>query len=201
MDQLSLFELPALHPAHWPEGLVYEADWLTRDDEAALIGLFARLPFANAKYKSYTARRRVVGYGGRYDFDTNQLAPAPSLIDDLHPLRERVAEWAGLDAHALEHALVSEYAPGTPLGWHRDVPDFEDVVGVSVGGAATLRFRPFPPDTARREDVVKVAVQPRSIYLMRGPSRWAWQHCVAPVDALRWSITFRTATAKRKARR
>jgi alkylated DNA repair dioxygenase AlkB len=198
MDQMLLFELPPLRPAHWPEGLVYEPDWLTRDDEAALIGLFARLPFANAKYKSYTARRRVVGYGGRYDFDTNRLAPAPSLIAELHPLRERVAEWAGLEARALEHALVSEYAPGTPLGWHRDVPDFEDVIGVSVGGAATLRFRPFPPGTARREDIVKVTVEPRSIYLMRGPSRWAWQHSVAPVDELRWSITFRTGRARRR---
>ena len=89
--------------------------------------------------------------------------------------------------------LVAEYAPGTPLGWHRDVPEHEDVFGVSLGSTATLRFRPYPPVAPKRADVVKLRAAPRSIYAMRGPARWGWQHSVAPVDELRWSITMRTA--------
>jgi alkylated DNA repair dioxygenase AlkB len=180
-------------PPALPPGLRHEAEWLSPADEAGLIALVRRLPLREAKYKSYTARRRVVSYGGQFDYDSNELKPSAPLVEGLHPLRERVARWAGVDAQALVHVLVAEYAPGTPLGWHRDVPDFEDVFGVSLGHEALLRFRPYPPDQPRREDIVKLAVQPRSIYALQGQARWGWQHSVAPVAALRWSITFRTA--------
>ena len=190
--QLALFDAPPANLPSLPEGLVYERGWLTSAEESALLEVVRGLPFAHATYKAYTARRRVVGYGGRFDYDRNQLMPAPPLIDALHPLRSRVARWAELDEESLEHTLVSEYMPGTPLGWHRDVPDFEDVLGVSLGAPGVLRFRPYPPDPERRREIVRLAVDPRSIYSMRGPARWAWQHSVAPVEALRWSVTFRT---------
>jgi alkylated DNA repair dioxygenase AlkB len=40
--------------------------------------------------------------------------------------------------------LVAEYRPSTLLGWHRDVPDFESIVGISLLGTATMKFRPNP---------------------------------------------------------
>ncbi len=196
MDQLALFDPALVRPSRWPEGLVVEPDWLGLDEELALIELIRTLPLANAKYKSYTARRRVVSYGGSFDYDANRLLPAAPLTDGLRGLRDRVAGWLDVMPDALVHALVAEYAPGTPLGWHRDVPDFEDVVGVSLGGPAVLRFRPYPPTPAKRGDTLRLVVAPRSIYRMQGPSRWQWQHSVAPVDALRWSITFRTRAIK-----
>ena len=180
-------------PPALPAGLRYEAGWLSPDEEAALIALVKELPLREAKYKSYTARRRVVSYGGQFDYDSNELRPSAPLIDALHPLRERVARWAGIDAQALVHVLVADYSPGTPLGWHRDVPDFEDVFGVSLGSEALLRFRPYPPESPKRADIVKLNVEPRSIYALQGEARRGWQHSVAPVDALRWSLTFRTA--------
>ena len=36
----------------------------------------------------------------------------------------------------LTHASIAEYRTGTELGWHRDVPDFEVVAGVSLAGVA-----------------------------------------------------------------
>jgi alkylated DNA repair dioxygenase AlkB len=180
-----------------PEGMTYRSGFLSSGEEGALIELIRSLPLEAAQYKAYTARRRVVSYGGSFDYDTNRLRPAQALIEELEPLRQRVAQWAGMAPEALVHALVAEYSPGTPLGWHRDVPDFEEVFGVSLGAAATLRFRPYPPDAPKRADVIKVSVEPRSIYALRGPSRWAWQHSVAPVERLRWSITFRTARRDR----
>lgn len=92
----------------------------------------------------------------------------------------------------LRRLRVAEYAPGTPLGWHRDVPDFETIAGVSLGGEALLRFRPYPLDEAARRQVLQLEVAPRSIYQMAGIARWGWQHSVPPVKARRWSITFRT---------
>jgi alkylated DNA repair dioxygenase AlkB len=161
MPQAALFDDLAPSPGALPDGLVYEDGFLSAPEEAALIELIARLPLQEARYKSYTARRRVVSYGGRFDYDANELLPSGALIEELHPLRARVAQWAGIAPEALAHVLVAEYLPGTPLGWHRDVPDFEDVYGVSLGSTALLRLRPYPPVRPKREDIIKLPV-PRS---------------------------------------
>ncbi|MBW8721431.1 MAG: alpha-ketoglutarate-dependent dioxygenase AlkB [Polaromonas sp.] len=194
--QRELFEAPPpLKPL--PPGLIYEEDFLSDSEEAALIALIGQLPLENARYKDYTARRRVLSYGGSFDYDANKLRPAQPLIRELEPLRDRVARWLDVAPGALVHALVAEYKPGTPLGWHRDVPDFEEVAGISLGSAAVLRFRPYPPQSPKRADIVHLPVAPRSIYRLSGAARWAWQHSVPPTPGLRWSITFRTAVARR----
>jgi alkylated DNA repair dioxygenase AlkB len=192
MDQIPLFEEPVSLTLPLPEGAVYQPGFLSAQEERELIELMSGLPLAHADYKGHTARRRVVSYGGRFDYDANRLQPGPALIEALHPLRARVAAWLQMAPARLAHVLVAEYAPGTPLGWHRDVPDFEEVAGVSLGASAILRFRPWPPVAPRRADIVRLEVARRSIYRLSGPARWAWQHSVAPVAALRWSITFRT---------
>ena len=193
MNQFPLFDdLPEPAPANLPPGARYEPDFLAPAEESALIELIRGLPLEAATYKGYTARRRVLSYGGVYDYDANRLQPSADLVPALEPLRARMAGWAGLAPEALVHALVAEYAPGTQLGWHRDVPEFEEVMGVSLGAPAVLRFRPWPPEHPKRADIVRLTAAPRSIYLLSGPARWGWQHSVAPVEALRWSITFRT---------
>lgn len=193
MQQEALFADLAPSPGALPDGLTYQPEFLTRIEERELIERIRQLPLREAKYKEYTARRRVVSYGGRFDYESNELQPSSELVKELQPLRARIAAWAGVEPEELVHALVAEYAPGTPLGWHRDVPNFESIFGVSLGGDAVLRFRPYPPDRPRKEDVVKLKAVPRSVYAMRAAARWDWQHSVAPVDELRWSITFRTA--------
>ena len=145
------------------------------------------------EYKGYTARRRVLSFGGKYDYVANRLGEGPPIPPELQPLRERAAAWLGIAPSEFTQALVAEYREGTPLGWHRDVPDFEDVVGISLLADAVMRFRPYPPDAPKKADVRKFVVAPRSIYLLHGPSRWAWQHSVAPTKSLRYSITFRTS--------
>lgn len=173
-------------------GLRYEAGFLGLQEEAALLEVVRALPLHAARYKAYLARRQVVSFGGSYDFDARVLRPGQPLDERLVPLRDRVARWLGVAPGELVQVLVAEYAPGTPLGWHRDVPDFETIAGVSLGGEALLRFRPYPPDDAARREVLQLEVAPRSIYRMSGAARWAWQHSVPPVKTRRWSITFRT---------
>ncbi len=190
VSQPDLFGAP---PPALPPGMRYQEEFLPRDEEAALIALIERLPLANMKYQQYEALRRVVSYGGQYDFTRQRLNEAEPLPAWLAPLRARAGAWAGIAPEAFTQALVAEYQPGTPLGWHRDVPDFEDIVGVSLGNEAVMRFRPYPHEKGRREGVLKLVVPPRSVYLLRGPARWAWQHSVAPTKGLRYSITLRTA--------
>jgi alkylated DNA repair dioxygenase AlkB len=176
-----------------PEGMLYQTEFLTPEEEAQLIAVAASLPLKEMNYRGYTARRRVASYGGKYDFSAQRLEPSAPLPTELGPLRAKIAAWLGVPAEAFTQTLVAEYREGTPLGWHRDVPDFEDVVGVSLLGQGAMRFRPYPPREPKKADVIKLAVEPRSIYLLRGPARWAWQHNVAPARELRYSITFRTA--------
>ncbi|MEJ8839059.1 alpha-ketoglutarate-dependent dioxygenase AlkB [Ramlibacter sp. AN1133] len=182
-----------------PAGLRYEEAFLSREEEAALLAIVEALPLQAMKYRQYTALRRVVSYGGQYDFSAQRLDEAEPLPHWLDPLRERAAAWIGIDPARFTQALVAEYRPGTPLGWHRDVPDFEDIVGISLLDEAVMRFRPYPPAAPKKGDVVKLTLAPRSIYLLRGPARWAWQHSVAPAKVLRYSITLRTASDRKRA--
>jgi alkylated DNA repair dioxygenase AlkB len=175
-----------------PDGLVYQPGLLTADEEAALVATIAELPLAEAKYKAFTAKRRILSFGGSYDFDARELGPAPPIPDFLLPLRERVATWAGVPSASLTHGLVAEYRPGTALGWHRDVPNFELVIGVSLGTPTRMRFRPYPLRKNRREDTFALLLEPRSAYVLRDDARWRWQHSIPATKGLRWSITFRT---------
>jgi alkylated DNA repair dioxygenase AlkB len=200
-SQPDLFGSAAASGPALPEGLRYEEEFLTPAEEAALVARIGQLPLAPMKYQQYTALRRVVSYGGQYDFSAQKLDASEPIPDWLDPLRERAAAWIGIDPLQFTQALVAEYRPGTPLGWHRDVPDFEDIVGISLLNEAVMRFRPYPPDAPKKEDVVKLTLAPRSIYLLRGVARWRWQHSVAATKQLRYSITFRTPSAVKRSRR
>lgn len=177
-------------PTELPGGLAYHAGFLSVVEEAALLDGIRTLELREARYKEYTAKRRVASFGAGYDFDANELTPAPVIAPFLLPLRARVASWAGIPEGEFGYALVAEYAPGTQLGWHRDVPQFEVVAGVSLAGSCTMRFRRFPPRAAAR--ILTLHLEPRSAYVLRNEARWGWQHSIAPTPMLRYSITFRT---------
>ena len=151
-----------------PDGLIYEPDFITAAEEIALLSAIRQLPLLEARYKVFTAKRRIASFGSEYDFDNNALAPAPSLPPFLERLRDQVAEWLDVPAPQFAHALVTEYRLGTALGWHRDAPNFGFVVGVSLAGRGRMRFRPFPPKNTKREDVFVLDLEPRSVYVSEG---------------------------------
>jgi alkylated DNA repair dioxygenase AlkB len=175
-----------------PDGFVYQAEFVTPAEEAELVEFIRSLPLKEAQYLQYTARRRIVSFGGSYDFSSQELRPAGPVPKFLHPLRSRIAALMGVPAATVNHALVAEYQPGTPLGWHRDVPNFGVVGGLSLVGHARMRFRPYPHCKGDRAAALKIDLEPRSAYAMRGAARWNWQHAISPTRELRYSITFRT---------
>jgi len=185
MTQGGLFETTAL-----PPGFAYQEDFLDAGEEAAALAGIAALDLREAQYKEFTAKRRVASFGAGYDFDVNELTPAPVMAPFLVPLRDRAARWAGVEPAEFNYALVAEYRPGTQLGWHRDVPQFESILGLSLGTACTMRLRRFPP--GEREPIYTLQLAPRSVYALLGEARWGWQHAIAPTPALRYSITFRS---------
>jgi len=184
-----------------PEGLAYAPSFISPEEERRLLQDIATLPLAEAQYKEYTAKRRIASFGSSYDFSENTLHEADPIPEFLLPLRAKVGAWLGMPAHHFEHALVTEYPPGTTLGWHRDVPQFAVVVGVSLASACRMRFRPYPhpPRTPSRKPFA-LGLAPRSAYVLRDEVRWRWQHSVAPTKALRYSITFRTLAAREPSR-
>ena len=200
--QADLFGEPASAAAPaLPEGWRYQPDFISAADEAALLATIATMPLQEARYKAWTARRRTANFGTAYDYDSNELLARAEVPDSLHGLRAQAAAWVGVPDDAFSSALVAEYRPGTPLGWHRDVPDFEVVFGLSLGSACRMRFRRYPPVAPKKADVLSIELAPRSAYVLRGPARWDWQHSIAPTPSLRWSITFRTRRSTRAPRR
>ena len=110
------------------------------------------------------------------------------MPDFLLPLRERAAAFAQLPEAELRQALVTEYAPGAGIGWHRDKPMFGEVIGVSLLSPCNLRFRRAAPDGWERRSLNPA---PRSAYLLQGPARNEWEHSIPGVKTQRYSVTFR----------
>jgi alkylated DNA repair dioxygenase AlkB len=190
-DQLALF---GSRP-RWPEGFRYQPELISPDEEAALLERIRALPFAEFDFHGYKGKRRVVSFGWKYDFTERKLHEVDDIPDFLLPLREKAARFAGLEPGDLQHALVTEYDVGAPIGWHRDKAVFGDVVGVSRLSAAPFRLR---RQVGGKWERVTVMAEPRSVYLMRGPSRTDWEHSIPPVEHLRYSVTFRNFAIARR---
>ena len=172
-----------------PEGMRYAPEVITRAEEQALRGELSVQPFKEFEFHGFLGKRRTVSYGWHYDFNGGGLKNASAIPAFLYPLRGRAAAFAGLSPAALEHALLIEYAPGAGIGWHRDRPQFGDVIGVSLLAPCTFRLRRKHGATWQRHSLVAA---PRSAYLLRGASRTQWEHSIPPLATLRYSITFRT---------
>jgi alkylated DNA repair dioxygenase AlkB len=172
-----------------PEGFRYKADVLPLDEERELVERIRELPLKEFEFHGFVGKRRTLSYGWHYDFGEERLQPTDEIPPFLHELRERAAAFADLTAGDLPHALITEYSPGTPIGWHRDKGIFGDVVGISLLSACIFRLRRKAANAWER---YSLTAEPRSAYLLRGAARTQWEHSIPAVEALRYSITFRS---------
>ena len=184
-DQLKLFGAPA----KLPEGFRYERDLISAAEEDRLLAHVKELPFKNFEFHGYVGKRRVVSYGWKYDFNERLLRDAEHIPAFLVALRERAAAFARIAPVQLQQVLVTEYEAGAAIGWHRDKAVFGEVIGVSLLSSCTFRLRRQVGTTWERASII---AEPRSVYLLSGPSRTEWEHSIPAVDALRYSITFRS---------
>ena len=183
-DQLVLFD-----DTRVPDGLRYQAAFATRDEERALIARFAALALTPFRFGAFEGKRRVASFGFRYDYTEQRLRNAEPLPDWICPFARRVAAFASLPDDAVQQVLFTEYEAGVGIGWHRDKAAFDLVFGLSLASACKLRFR---RKEAGRWERFTLDAAPRSLYLIGAQARSAWEHSVPPVEALRYSITFRT---------
>jgi alkylated DNA repair dioxygenase AlkB len=178
-----------------PSGFIYHPDLINPDEERALLQHIAALPFAPVEFRGFTAKRRAIHFGVGYDFADRAVTPAPAMPEYLIPVRQRAAAVAGEPGDAFTEALIMEYSPGSVIGWHRDAPKFgRTVLGVSLGGAARMRFKLANADGAIER--ASIVLAPRSAYALKGDARTRWQHSIPAVDSLRYSITFRSVRSE-----
>jgi hypothetical protein len=185
-------ESPGLFEHNVPSGFHYREDFITGSDELGLLGAMAGVAFSEFEMRGVVARRRVAFFGQSYD--RTAAGPLPAF---LLSHRAKIAEWAGVAAEAFAMALINEYRPGTPIGWHRDAPQYGIVAGMSLLSACRMKFRPYrspasAAPTAPRRSTHEIVLTRRSAYLMTHDSRIAYEHHIPPVAELRYSITFRT---------
>jgi alkylated DNA repair dioxygenase AlkB len=171
-----------------PEGFRYEPDVVSPAMQAAVVEQFSTLPFKAFDFHGFEGKRRVVSFGWRYDFATESVEMAEPLPDFLLLPREAAARFAGMEPEQLQQALITEYSPGAPIGWHKDKAVFGRIIGLSLGSACTFRFR---RKVGPKWERISLTAEPGSAYLLSGPSRSEWEHSIPPVETLRYSITFR----------
>lgn len=187
MTQASLFDTPPI------PGLNYREEMLDPDEESMLITKIDELPLTPFRFQGWTGKRLTLSLGWTYDFDNGRFGPSDPIPPWLQPIKARAAAFARIADADLVQALLIRYDPGAGIGWHRDRPVFEHVVGISLGSPTTLRFR---RRRAKGFDRLSVPVEPRSIYHLSGEARHEWEHSIAGMDTRRWSITFRSLSAK-----
>ena len=186
----------SLFEADVPSGFHYREHFITVDEETRLASeIAAAVEFSTFEMRGVVARRRVAFFGKSYDAGNASTPPIPAFV---LPLGDRLAAWAAVDPREFAMALINEYPPGAPIGWHRDAPQYDIVAGVSLLSSCRMKFRPYvrPGKRSgggpRRITTHEIQLERRSAYLMTGVARSGFEHHIPEVSTLRYSITFRT---------
>ena len=179
-----LFDLPLL------PGLSLREEVVSREEEAALLKIVPGLELTPFQFQGWEGKRLTTSFGWSYDYQRGHLLEAPPIPDWLLPARDAAAAAFDRNPSSFVQALVIRYDPGTGIGWHRDRPQFDEVIGLSLRSAVELAFRRRRPDG--RFDRLKVPLEPRSAYLLSGDVRNQWEHGIARHPDLRFSLTFRS---------
>jgi alkylated DNA repair dioxygenase AlkB len=175
-------------PAAAPDGFKFQRNIIDAEQERRLLAALRDLPFKEFEFHGFVGKRRTVSFGWSYDFASERLQQADAMPAFLAQLRTTIARFANLPAERLQQVLVTAYAPGAGIGWHRDKAVFGEVVGLSLLSACRFRLRRRVGDKWER---VTIDAEPRSAYLLSGAARTEWEHSIPAVEALRYSITYR----------
>jgi alkylated DNA repair dioxygenase AlkB len=172
-----------------PEGLRYLPCFLAVGEERLLLEHLRRQDYGKVRLHGQVARRTVRHFGLGYAFDSGQLWPSDPAPEWLLDVRTRCAALLSREPEDLAEVLVTRYPPGATIGWHRDAPAFGDVIGVSLAARCRMRFQ---RGTGEARRVFEQVLEPKSAYVLSGPSRTVWQHSIPAVPQERFSLTLRT---------
>ena len=182
-----------------PEGLTYTPMWLSQTQQDSLLQLI------DTSKWSVDLGRRTQHYGRRYNYSTGHVEgpnSAPQLPALFSELAERLYEERVMqkipDQMIVNEYLVDETAT-QGIAAHKDhVQDFGPViVTLSLLEGWSMRF------TREGYSYVDHLLEPGSIAVLEGESRYEWEHSIPPrkfereggmktLRQRRVSVTFRT---------
>jgi alkylated DNA repair dioxygenase AlkB len=175
-----------------PPGFYYFPDFISEEEEEELVRLIQGYALKHMIFQGFEAKRKVMSFGHDYHFNTRDLSLGIPIPAEFKPLISKVALSLNMPAEKFAEVLLTEYAIGTVINWHRDAPPFEKIAGVSLLSDCTFKLRPYDKAKQNRSSVRSFTVKRRSLYMMEKEARNDWEHSIAPVKALRYSITIRT---------
>lgn len=184
---LDLFDAPLI------PGLGSTPDFLSESEENELIARIQTEGLTPFRFHEWTGKRLTHSFGWKYDFGTGALTRSAPLPSWLEPVRDRAARHAGLAPDTVVQALLIRYDAGAGIGWHKDRPIYEEVIGISLGAAAAMRFRRRKGDGWLR---ASSPLDPRALYRLTSEVRHDWEHSIAPVERTRYAITLRSFSEK-----
>jgi alkylated DNA repair dioxygenase AlkB len=176
----------------FPEGFNYFPDFLIEDEETELCKEIEKIELHNLSYHGYKANRKTASFGYDYNFENNKLTKGKDFPAAFDFIVDKTAKYLSITKESFAEMLITEYPPGAVINWHRDVPQFDLIAGISLRTGCTFKLRPYDKAQQTRASVISFPVQRRSLYTMQNAARWNWQHSIAPVKQTRYSITFRT---------
>lgn len=178
-----------------PEGFAYYPDFINEQEELDLIGIITGLQLHTFKFQGYEAKRKVASYGYDWSFDTRRLSKGKEIPGAFNSIIETVADKINVSKTSFAELLVTEYPVASVINWHRDAPPFDIVAGLSLASDCIFKLRPYDKAKQKRNAVISIPLKRRSLYIISGESRTEWEHSIAPVKQVRYSITLRTLRA------
>jgi len=162
---------PPPSPHKFPDGLELVLDFITEEEEKALMERIDQQPWSDA------LKRRVQHYGWRYNYAHRQVTPADRLgplPDWLQDLTDRVH--ARHTGETPDQVIINEYLPGQGISAHIDLPSAfgPTVATLSLGHAVFMQFTPQKSPQAP----VQLLLPRRSLCILRGDSRYKWTHAI-----------------------
>lgn len=178
------------------EGLQYYPDFISDEEEAALIKEIQQHPLKTFMFHGFAAKRKVLSFGYSYDFETKLLVPVRPIPEVFNDLIERISTITKDAPSAFKNVLITAYESGAVINWHRDAPPFEKVLGLSLLSDCDFKFRPHAKEQQGRGQIKTVRLQRKSLYVLQGKVREEWEHSTAAQTQRRYSLTFRTLRIK-----
>lgn len=170
-----------------PEGFFYMPNFINEEEEKELINMINTFLWHDVKMYGQVARRKVMHFGLDYTYESRAITPTTPAPNFLDPLISKCASWLKVEKSEVAEILITQYPPQAGIGWHRDAPVFDKIVGISLLSCCPLKLR-----LPTKKEVKKINLDPRSAYMLCGQARTKWQHAISPVKELRYSITLRT---------
>jgi alkylated DNA repair dioxygenase AlkB len=175
-----------------PGGFNYYPDFINETEENQLLESIQQLELQTMKFHQYEAKRKVISFGKGWSFTEQQLKPGAPIPPDFDFLVDKIAQKLSMPRESIAQFLITEYPVGSVINWHRDAPPFDIIAGVSLLSNCNFKLRPHEKEKQTRANTIVLPVERRSLYSMQGPAKTEWQHSTAPVETVRYSLTFRT---------